>query len=314
MAGVLGCVAFGVGSSEMAAGLVTREFRVRVPESVRIELSGRLRPGVTAKDAWLSLLARDAVREGIFRGRVIELGGAGYLGLPIDERATLTNMCAEAGAFTGIGEADAVVIDFLVKERGADRRALTERRVLADADATYAARLELCLSDVEPMLALPGDPKNGVPLASLSAAGLASVRIDIAYGGSCTGGKRADMDYYAQALGAALSRGQRVAQGVSLFIQVGSQTIRRYAEEKGYLELFRAAGAELVEPSCGACIAAGPGVSIRSDQVTISSVNRNFPGRSGPGRVYLASPLVVAASAIAGHLALPDVWLEGADS
>ena len=130
-------------------------------------------------------------------------------------------------------------------------------------------------------------------------------RIDIAYGGSCTGGKKADMDMYAEVLDRAVKSGKRVADGVHLYIQFGSQDIRRYAEEKGYLDVFAKAGAELVDPSCGACIKAGPGVSDSPDQVTVSSQNRNFPGRSGPGKVYLASPLVVAASAIAGRIVGP---------
>ena len=133
------------------------------------------------------------------------------------------------------------------------------------------------------------------------------MKIDIAYGGSCTGGKKADMDMYARG---ARARGRRRASasptGVHLYIQFGSQDIRRYAEEKGYLEIFAKAGAELVDPSCGACIKAGPGSSDSPDQVTVSAHNRNFPGRSGPGKVYLASPLVVAASAIAGRIALPE--------
>jgi 3-isopropylmalate/(R)-2-methylmalate dehydratase large subunit len=152
------------------------------------------------------------------------------------------------------------------------------------------------------MVATPGDPRNGVPFEKLGGA----VKIDIAYGGSCTGGKKADMDMYAQVLGDAVKKGKRVAAGVHLYLQFGSQDIRRYAEEKGYLAVFEKAGAELVEPSCGACIKAGPGSSDSPDQVTVSSQNRNFPGRSGPGKVYLASPLVVAASAIAGHIALPE--------
>ncbi|MGZ5970253.1 MAG: aconitase family protein, partial [Polyangiales bacterium] len=132
------------------------------------------------------------------------------------------------------------------------------------------------------------------------------VKLQIAYGGSCTGGKKADMDMYASVLSRALKSGKKVADGVHLYIQFGSQPIRKYAEEKGYLEIFAKAGAELVDPSCGACIKAGPGVSDKPDQVTISAINRNFPGRSGPGQVYLASPLVVAASAIAGHLSAPE--------
>ena len=114
------------------------------------------------------------------------------------------------------------------------------------------------------------------------------------------------MDMYASVLQSAVDKGKRVAPGVHPYIQFGSQDIRRYAEKKGYLELFEKAGAELVDPSCGACIKAGPGVSDSPDQVTVSAINRNFPGRSGPGKVYLASPLVVAASAIAGKIATPD--------
>jgi 3-isopropylmalate/(R)-2-methylmalate dehydratase large subunit len=150
------------------------------------------------------------------------------------------------------------------------------------------------------MVALPSDPKSGIPLAELLARG--SVPIDIAYGGSCTGGKASDMDLYAAVLAEALARGQRVPETVAFYLQFGSQRVRRYAEERGYLELFRRAGARLLEPSCGACIRAGPGTSSSAEQVTVSAVNRNFPGRSGPGRVYLASPRVVAASAIAGRI------------
>jgi 3-isopropylmalate/(R)-2-methylmalate dehydratase large subunit len=149
------------------------------------------------------------------------------------------------------------------------------------------------------MVATPGDPRNGIPLTDLRANG--GVKIDIAYGGSCTGGKKADMDMYASVL-----RGKHIAPGVHLYIQFGSQDIRRYAESKGYLQVFESAGAELVDPSCGACIKAGPGVSDSPDQVTVSAINRNYPGRSGPGKVYLASPLVVAASAIAGRIVGPD--------
>ncbi len=151
------------------------------------------------------------------------------------------------------------------------------------------------------MVATPGDPRNGVPLTSLD-----DVKIDIAYGGSCTGGKKADMDMYAAVLERALAQGRRVADGVQLYIQFGSQHIRQYAEQKGYIQIFQRAGANLVDPSCGACIRAGPGVSFTSDEVTVSAINRNFPGRSGPGKVYLASPLVVAASAIAGKIVAPD--------
>jgi 3-isopropylmalate/(R)-2-methylmalate dehydratase large subunit len=158
------------------------------------------------------------------------------------------------------------------------------------------------------MVALPGDPRAGVAISELAESAGGEVRIDIAYGGSCTGGKKADMDMYAAVLSQALAEGKKVAEGVKLFVQFGSQDIRRYAEEKGYLDIFERAGAQMVDPSCGACIKAGPGVSTRPDQVTVSAINRNFPGRSGPGKVYLASPYVVAASAVAGKIAAPEQW------
>ena len=119
----------------------------------------------------------------------------------------------------------------------------------------------------------------------------------------------ADMDMYAAVLKRAVERGQRVAPGVHLYLQFGSQKIKRYAREKGYIEIFERAGAELIDPSCGACINAGPGASKTADTVTVSAQNRNFPGRSGPGKVYLASPFVVAASAVAGHIVEPGEYL-----
>jgi 3-isopropylmalate/(R)-2-methylmalate dehydratase large subunit len=309
MAGVVGCLAFGVGSTDMGAGLLTQDFRVTVPESVRVTLRGRLRAGVCAKDAWLLLLSRPQVRDGALRGRVLELAGEGYFSLPIDERATFTNMAAEAGAFTAIAEADAGVLEFLASERGGQPSDFATRALKSHARAEYAQEIELDLGLVEPMVALPGDPKNGVVLGDYLRESGAPLRIDIAYGGSCTGGKRVDMDMYAAVLGAALARGERVAPGVELFLQFGSSRIRRYAEERGYTALFEAVGARLLEPACGACIRAGPGVSTRPEQVTVSATNRNFPGRSGPGQVYLASPLVVAASAVRGRLASPNEFL-----
>jgi 3-isopropylmalate/(R)-2-methylmalate dehydratase large subunit len=126
--------------------------------------------------------------------------------------------------------------------------------------------------------------------------------VEIAYGGTCTAGKNEDMDMYASVLSDALKQGKRVADRVKFYIQFGSQQTRDYAVSKGYLDVFRRAGVAVIEPSCGACINAGPGVSTRADQVVISAQNRNFPGRSGPGQMYLASPLTVAASAVAGYI------------
>jgi hypothetical protein len=168
----------------------------------------------------------------------------------------------------------------------------------SDEDAEYAAVFEINLDEIAPMVATPGDPRNGIPIDQLTE----DVKIDAAYGGSCTGGKMADMDMYAEVLENALAAGKRVAEGVHLYIQFGSQRIKQYARERGYIEIFERAGAELIDPSCGACINAGPGASPSAETVTVSAQNRNFPGRSGPGKLYLASPYVVAASAIAGKI------------
>jgi len=303
MAGSLGCFAFGVGSTDMANAWYTRDVRLAVPESVRFILRGALRFGVTAKDVMLYLLSQPFWRSGDGIGKVLEFSGPGLAGLSLDERSTLTNMAVEAGGFTGIIEADEVVVDYLVTRRGLDADAVRARIVNADPDAVYAHSFEVDLSAIEPMVATPGDPRNGVPLRLLLET---PIKIDIAYGGSCTGGKKADMDMYASVLQRAKEHGKRLAEGVHLYIQFGSQDIRRYAEEKGYVSLFESMGVELVDPSCGACIKAGPGVSFTESEVTVSAINRNFPGRSGPGQVYLASPLVVAASAVAGAIVSPD--------
>ncbi len=305
MAGALGCFAFGVGSTDMANAWLTRDVRVTVPETARFVLRGSLRPGVCAKDVMLHVLSQPFFKSGEGIGKVLEFAGDGIARLSMDERATLTNMAVEAGGFTGIIEADELVVEYLVAQRGLgpDEADDVRRRIVkADPGARYCATFDIDLAAIPPMVATPGDPRNGVPLGSLGG----PIRIDIAYGGSCTGGKKADMDMYASVLSRAVASGKRVAGGVHLYLQFGSQDIRRYAEEKGYIDVFRQAGAELVDPSCGACIKAGPGASDSPDQVTISAQNRNFPGRSGPGKVYLASPLVVAASAIAGRIALPD--------
>ena len=212
-------------------------------------------------------------------------------------------MAVEAVVFTGIIEADEVVVDYLVKQRGQKAEDIRKLIVKSDADAAYADTFEVDLAKIEPMVALPGDPRNGIPLRELDQKNGGDVRINIAYGGSCTGGKKTDMDMYAAVLGGAVSRGQKVADGVKLYVQFGSQEIRKYAEDRGYIDVFKRAGAELIEPSCGACIRAGPGVSFTAEEVTVSAINRNFPGRSGPGQVWLASPSTVMASALAGRLA-----------
>ena len=168
----------------------------------------------------------------------------------------------------------------------------------SDSEAQYAHLIEMDAADITPMVATPGDPGNGKFIRELNT----PVPVELAYGGTCTAGKNEDMDMYARVLADALKQGKQVAESVQFYIQFGSQETRDYCVRKGYLEIFQKAGAHVIEPSCGACINAGPGVSTRPDQVVISAQNRNFPGRSGPGQMYLASPFTVAASAVAGYI------------
>jgi 3-isopropylmalate/(R)-2-methylmalate dehydratase large subunit len=293
-------VAFGIGTTDVFNSWITKDVRVRVPESVRVVVHGKKHPNVTAKDFILKILSLDYVRSGNSLAKVIEYAGEAIEELSVDERATMTNMAAEIGGFTGIVAPDAKAVDFLVQRRGMRREQAQQMigGLYSDPDAQYANVIELDASEITPMIATPGDPGNGKFVRDLNT----PIPVELAYGGTCTAGKNEDMDMYARVLADALKQGKRVADSVQFYIQFGSQETRDYCVRKGYLEIFTKAGAHVIEPSCGACINAGPGVSTRNDQVVISAQNRNFPGRSGPGQMYLASPLTVAASAVAGHI------------
>ena len=298
--GALGCVAFGVGTTDMANAFVTGAVRITLPQSLRIEVQGPLPAGVTAKDVALHLLALPAIRIGAGVGKVFEFCGSALRAMSIDERATLTNMVAELGGFTGIVAPDEETRCFLRERRGVEFT--IEPWMASDAGAPYADTITLDGTRLSPMVAAPGDPGNGIALTSLDR----RARIDIAYGGSCTAGKREDFDHYHAVLRWAADRGLRVARNVRLYLQFGTADVRDYCIARGYLSAFEAVGAEMLQPACGACANCGPGASDAAEQVTISAINRNFPGRSGPGAVWLASPPTVAASAIAGELASFD--------
>jgi 3-isopropylmalate/(R)-2-methylmalate dehydratase large subunit len=298
--GAIGCVAFGIGTTDVFNSWITKDVRVKVPESVRIVIRGRKHRNVTAKDFILKILSLDYVRSGKALAKVMEYAGEAIEELSVDERATMTNMAAEIGGFTGIVAPDKKAVDFLVERRGMDRKkaeAMIEG-LYSDPGAQYAHVIELDAAEITPMVATPGDPGNGKYVRELNT----PVPVEIAYGGTCTAGKNEDMDMYAAVLADALKQGKHVAGSVKFYIQFGSQETREYCLRKGYLEVFQKSGAQVIEPSCGACINAGPGVSTRPDQIVISAQNRNFPGRSGPGQMYLASPLTVAASAVAGYI------------
>ena len=298
--GAIGCVAFGIGTTDVFNSWITKDVRVRVPESVRIVIRGKKHPNVTAKDFILKILSLDYVRSGKALAKVMEYAGESIAALSVDERATMTNMAAEIGGFTGIVSPDKKAVDFLVERRGMDRKKADGliAGLYSDPDAQYAHLIELDAAEITPMVATPGDPGNGKYVRDLNT----PVPVEIAYGGTCTAGKNEDMDMYAAVLADALKQGKGVADSVKFYIQFGSQETREYCLRKGYVDIFQKAGAQVIEPSCGACINAGPGVSTRPDQVVISAQNRNFPGRSGPGQMYLASPFTVAASAVAGYI------------
>ncbi|HET9791695.1 MAG TPA: aconitase family protein [Candidatus Angelobacter sp.] len=298
--GAVGCVAFGIGTTDVFNSWITKDVRVKVPESVKVIVRGRRKANVTAKDFILLLLSMDYIRSGKALAKVMEYSGEAIEELSVDERATMTNMAAEIGGFTGIVAPDQKTVEFLVERRGMARVDAQNycQGLASDPDAEYAHVIEINAEEITPMVATPGDPGNGKYIHDLHT----PVPVEIAYGGTCTAGKNADMDMYAQVLSDALKQGKRVADSCKFYIQFGSQETREYCIRKGYLDIFTKSGAIVIEPSCGACINAGPGVSTRPDQVVISAQNRNFPGRSGPGQMYLASPYTVAASAVAGHI------------
>lgn len=298
--GALGCVAFGVGTTALVNSWATRDVRLRVPASVRIEITGRKPDNVTAKDMMIEVLRHPYVRGGEAIGKILEYTGEAVRALSIDERATLTNMAAEVGGFTGIVAPDETTIEWLVSHRGMPRAEAEAQAdgMYSDDDAEYEWTMTIDASQLRPMVATPGDPGNGVTIDELDG----EVAVDIVYAGSCTGGKWHDIEMAAEVVRQALSEGRRVPDSIQAWLQYGSLEVEEFAREQGYHDLFVEAGIDVLPPGCGACINAGPGVSFDADTVTVSSINRNFPGRSGPGQVYLASPYTVLASAFAGKI------------
>jgi 3-isopropylmalate/(R)-2-methylmalate dehydratase large subunit len=306
MGGVNNALTWGVGATEYA-DLVHQGFtQVEVPESIRFELKGKLGSGVTAKDLMLYILLNHA-RPQLTLNRVMEFTGPGVATLSMDERATLTNMATECAARTAIVIADDETFRWLAEWRpGIDVEALRARSVYPDEGAEYAGGVhEIDLSEMRPMVAHPGDPDQGIPSDPTNGAWIdeiGDVPIDIAYGGSCTAGKIDDLVFYHQVVKEALDAGFGIAPGVKFLIQCGSTAVEDFVRRNGLADTFEKAGVTLIHPGCGACIGCGPGVSDDTDQVTVSAINRNYKGRSGPGKLWLASPLTVAASAFMGKI------------
>ena len=317
MGGATNALAYGVGSTEYA-NLVHNQFAfVQVPESIRFELVGALDPGCTAKDVILHILWKYAA-ESETLDRSMEFGGPGLVSLSMDERATLCNMATECSAKTGICEPDDLTVDWLMKRRsGLREEEVRSAFVLPDEGAEYHGGVHtIDMSQIRPMVAHPGKPDEGIPSDPTNGAyidELGEVGIDIAYAGSCTAGKDDDFAYYAQVTEAALVAGLTIPEDVDCYIQYGSKTVKDLSERNGWSEMFERAGVKLIDPGCGACIGAGPGISDDEEQVTISAINRNYQGRSGPGKLYLASPLTVMASAFTGKITAwhPDIFAQG---
>ena len=304
MGGCNNALTWGVGATEYANLIHSGFTTVEVPESIRFELTGELRDGVTAKDLMLYILLHYA-RPQQTLNRVMEFTGPGVASLKMDERATLTNMATECSARGAIVEADEQTYEWLLQRRpDLDIETMRARSVKPDPDAHYDGGVHaIDLATIEPMVAHPGDPDHGIPSDPTNGAlvsEIGEVAIDIAYGGSCTAGKIEDMEFYHRVAKEAVEAGLTVPQDVRFLIQFGSREVEDYCLENGYIETFVKAGIEVIPPGCGACIGCGPGIS--ENQVTVSAINRNYKGRSGPGRLWLASPLTVAASAFTGRI------------
>ena len=295
MGGAFGCFMAGFGAIEMTGVMVTGEIWIQVPETLRVNWSGRFARGVVAKDIVLFLCRTLGMENG---GRVLEYGGETVRNMSIWERMVLTNMAAELGAETGLVEADDVTLAALrTAGRVPAADALDWR---SDPDASYAAIHDFSATDLPPQIAAPHSPANSGPVGTFD-----TVRIDQAYIGACVGAKLSDLRMVAEVL-----KNRSVARGTRLLVAPASTQAMTEAAADGTLATLTAAGAYILPTGCGACAALGAGV-LAENEVCISSTNRNFRGRMGANsaQVYLASPYTVAASAVAGRIADPREFL-----
>ncbi len=275
--GAFGCFAFGIGNTDLTEIMASGHLLVDVPETILVELTGKLPKGVYAKDAILYILSQVTMNG--FTNCVVEFSGSAIPHLTSDDRSTIANMTVEGGATCGI---------------------FPVGKLHSDPDAQYAKRFSFDLSKLTPYVARPYKPDNGVPISELEE----EVKIDVCWVGSCTGGKLEDVAAATQ-----IVRGRQVSRTVRFIVSPATLGVWEEAGRRGCSRWLLEAGAELVPPSCGACIAMGPG-TLRVEQVGVFSSNRNFKGRSGLGAVYLASPATVAASAIRGRITDPREFLD----
>jgi 3-isopropylmalate/(R)-2-methylmalate dehydratase large subunit len=293
--GAFGCFMFGVGATEMAGIVVTGETWIRVPETIRIDWSGRLAAGVCAKDMMLSLCATLGMDGGDYQ--VVQYTGDAIAPLPMAERMTLCNMAAELGAQTGIIAADNVTSAHIAAAGG---ETVDPEQWRGDGDARYRATHHFDAASLSPQVALPHSPANAGPVA-----GHRGERLNVAYVGACTGAKLVDLQ-----MAAAVLKDRRVADGVRLMVAPASRQETATAAADGTLATLLDAGAIMLPSGCGACAGYGAGV-LAEDEVCISTTARNFRGRMGArsANIYLASPYTVAAAAVAGEIRDPREFL-----
>jgi len=287
--GALGAFATGVGSTDLAAAMLTGEVWFRVPETIKIVLYGRMQKWVSGKDIILYIIGRIGVDGALYKAMEFIGEAVGHLGMA--DRLTIANMVIEAGAKNGIFIPDAIT-EAYVRERA--KRSYTN--FTSDSDALYADMIDIDVSTIEPQVAFPHIPSN---VRGISQAG--NVKIDQVLIGSCTNGRIEDLR-----VAAGILRGRKVAPYVRLIIMPATQEIYKMALREGLMEIFIDARGVISPPSCGACLGGHMGV-LADGERAVSTTNRNFVGRMGhPGsEVYLASPAVAAASAVLGRVAGP---------
>ncbi len=293
--GAFGTFMVGIGATEMTGVLATGEIWVRVPETVRIDVTGNLQPGVAAKDVILKLCGDFGVMG--FNYQVIEYAGSAVRAMSVDERMTLANMAAELGGKTGIVEPDEKT-EAQLSAWGAVGIYIAAWK--NDPGATFARTVVLDGDALVPQVAAPSSPENAAPVTDHL-----GTKLDQAYLGACTGAKLDDLR-----MAAAVLNGRQIPKGFKFMVAPSSVKIREQAAKEGTLGIIEAAGGVVLATGCGGCIGQGA-ARLEENAVGISSTNRNFVGRAGPrsSKLYLASPFTVAASAINGAIADPREFL-----
>jgi 3-isopropylmalate/(R)-2-methylmalate dehydratase large subunit len=312
--GAFGALAWGIGSSEAEHAMATGTLRVKKPETMRVTFSGQLQPGVTAKDMILHLLATHGVAGG--KGCVVEFAGEAVTALDMEARMTLCNMATEFAAFTGIIAPDEKTFAWLKGRRYAPDPLPDWSDLKSDVDAHFVYEIEIDATAIAPMISWGTSPEHSIGVGSKIPAdanakaldyigltagqAIAGLPINVAFIGSCTNSRLSDLRR-----AAAIVQGKHVADGVLALVVPGSSAVKRAAEAEGLDRIFTDAGFEWRMSGCSLCFYAG-GESFPPGSRVISSTNRNFEGRQGPGiRTHIASPEVVAASALAGRISAP---------